>query len=109
MGNGLHVSTERTYDDSWKVTATGELDVATAGYFEAAMAQVVDSDLSLIEIDLSGLSFIGAEGARLLTEAMVACQAQGRTLIVVAVSSFVRRVFTLTGIIDRIERPPTPV
>lgn len=109
MGNGFHVSTERLDEARWTVAATGELDAASAGYFEAAIAQVGDSDASLVELDLSGLTFIGAEGIRLLTDAASTFRTQGKALVVVAVSSFVHRVLDITRLAEHVERPPSLV
>lgn len=109
MGNGFHVSTQRVDRSRWSVAATGELDVATAGYFEAAIAQVVESEASLIEVDLSGLTFIGSEGAHLLADAIVACRKEGRAFVVVAMSTFARRVLRMSGLEREVERPATLV
>jgi anti-anti-sigma factor len=51
------------------ITVSGELDVATAGALADELEEVLSSDAQLIDLDLSGLTFIALRGVRVVDAA----------------------------------------
>ena len=86
---------------SARLTVRGELDVATAGIFEAALCCVWSRGVDGVEIDLRGLTFIGSAGVATLLEASSRARDAGCTLTLVRGPRPVQRIFELTGIEGR--------
>jgi len=82
------------------VRLSGEIDVASAGAFNASLFDGVSFETDVI-VDLSGISFIDAAGVIGLVGARRRVTAQGHTLIVRDPSPSVVRVLAVTGL-DRI-------
>jgi anti-sigma B factor antagonist len=83
---------------SARVAVRGELDLATADVFEAALRSVWSRDIRGVEIDLRALTFIGSAGVAALLEASARARDGGRVLTIVRGPQSVHRIFELTGI-----------
>ena len=83
---------------SARVAVRGELDLATADIFEAALRSVWSRDVSSVEIDLRALTFIGSSGVAALLEASARARDRGCALTLVRGPQAVPRSFELTGI-----------
>jgi anti-sigma B factor antagonist len=81
-----------------RLTVRGELDLATAGIFAAALRAVWSRDLDRIEIDLRELTFIGSAGVATILEANTRARDAGCALTLVRGPQPVHRIFELTGI-----------
>lgn len=81
-----------------RVAVRGELDLATVGIFEAALRSVWSRGLHGVEIDLSGLTFMGSAGVAAILEANARARDIGRVLKLVRGPQPVHRIFELTGI-----------
>jgi anti-sigma B factor antagonist len=80
------------------VLTAGEMDVAAAGPFGAAMCEVAQAEQTeLIEIDLGGLMFIDSTGIAALNRAYRTTSRIGCTLVVTKATGAVRRALELTG------------
>jgi anti-anti-sigma factor len=66
------------------VRAAGELDVATVGGLRATIRDGRAAEIGRLTIDLRGISFIGADGIRLLLEETESATAAGVALAVVS-------------------------
>ncbi len=90
-GSGVH-----------RLTAIGELDLATAPLLESAFDAVfADDDAEMIVVDLTELSFIDSTGIHLLIRMHTAC-ADGDRLRMISGSRAVERMLDLTGVRDRL-------
>lgn len=81
-----------------RLTAIGELDLATVPLLESAFDAVLsDDDAEMIVVDLTELSFIDSTGIHLLIRMNTAC-ADGDRLRVISGSRAVERMLDLTGV-----------
>ena len=76
----------------------GEFDISGVRSFHRAVA---DLDGKVV-VDLRGLAFIGAAGLRSLIELQLRCRRDGCELAVVKGPPLVQRVFSLTGVDQRL-------
>src|SRR5438270_8164330 len=60
-------------DESYRLSLTGELDIATVPEFERAVGAAGSNGARSITVDLSGLAFIDSTGLRALLEAARLC------------------------------------
>jgi anti-anti-sigma factor len=80
------------------VVTTGEIDVAGAGPFGAALCRLAETEpTELIEVDLAGLRFIDSTGTAALKRAYRTTARYGCRLIVTNCTGIVRRALELTG------------
>jgi anti-anti-sigma factor len=81
-----------------RVTARGELDLATAGQLEAALAQAEGRALL---VDLRGLTFMDSTGVRTLLQATEDAAGAGATLrFILPADGGARLTMTETGIVS---------
>ena len=95
------------------VQLTGELDMASAPRFEAELKRVEGTDAHEIVVDLSGLTFIGADGLKVLIHANARSRSGGNRLALVRGSDVVQSTFETAGLLSRLpfeddEREPSP-
>ncbi len=90
-----------------RIAAYGELDAGTAEPLREALARAIEPG-SLLELDLSGLTFMDSTGLQLLVRARNAAEADGYQFVVVAPSRPVKRVLDLVGMTDVLEIAPEP-
>lgn len=84
-----------------RLTARGELDLATADQLEAALSAQLDAGRHTTCLDLAGLSFCAATGLNTLLAAHLAYQDAGRVLILTGCDRHLTRALRLTGL-DRV-------
>jgi anti-sigma B factor antagonist len=77
---------------------TGELDVAQAADVEAVLQRVSANGTGGLTLDLSGLTFMGSTGVRLVLLARELCAKRGSEFRVVPGPPKVQQVFELTGV-----------
>jgi len=86
------------------VRVEGELDVATAPVLDAALTLAEASDVPMIAIDLTGVTFIDSTGLRALLEAHARDKrhaAAGR-LKITGGSEQAQKLFRLAGVLDKL-------
>jgi len=76
----------------------GELDISTVRVLEDELRAVWALDVRRVELDLSGLAFIGSAGVAALLEANSRARTAGVTLTLVRGQKHIHRIFELTGI-----------
>jgi len=86
-----------------RIELRGELDLATAPQVEEALEGAESAEPPLIALDLSQLSFLDSSGLRTIVAADGRAREAGRRLAVVKGPEAVQRVFTITGLEDRLE------
>ncbi len=100
--NQLEVDTHDE-DGGLRIELRGELDLATAPQVEEALAGAEGDAPGLIVLDLSKLSFLDSSGLRTIVAADARARDVGRRLAVVKGPEAVQRVFTITGLEDRLD------
>jgi anti-sigma B factor antagonist len=78
------------------VECRGELDLSNAQQLRDALPVADAQGISLLRIDLAGVTFMDSSGLASLLEADRRCHELGATLEIVA-SRFIARLFALTG------------
>jgi anti-sigma B factor antagonist len=78
----------------------GELDIAPAADVEATVLRLCADGAGAIAIDLSGLTFMGSTGIRLVLSAREVCAERGCEFFVIPGPPSVQRLFELTGLLD---------
>lgn len=87
-----------------RVTLTGELDLSSALTFDDELRRIEsDGDRAKLVLDLRGLKFLDSTGLRLIIAAHSRARRSGRRLVIEHASTAVRRIFRLTGMIDRLD------
>jgi anti-anti-sigma factor len=81
------------------VLLTGELDRASAPAVRARLLAVAERPLVL---DITGVSFIDAEGLRAVSHCARRCEDNGAALAVVGAAPFTRRMFRVLGLDQRV-------
>ncbi|MFC5288736.1 STAS domain-containing protein [Actinokineospora guangxiensis] len=103
----LRISVSSPDGDTVVVTVDGELDLATAGVFEAHLTEALATGRARIVVDLTGVSFLGVAG---ITELLrVRDRAAGRraALRVVAAHRAVLRPLLLLDLVPGLPVHPT--
>lgn len=77
---------------------TGELDVATAPILEGAVDAAIDGQGDELCLDLGGLDFIDASGARAIVDAHDKAVNLGSRVVVVSPTPVVRQVLEIMGL-----------
>ena len=86
-----------------RVAVSGELDLSSALTFEEELRRIEDrSQPSLLVLDLTSLKFMDSTGLRLILSAHARAMNRGRKLAIVQGGDAVRRIFRLTGVLDRL-------
>ena len=98
----LNIDTQER-DGRVHVLLRGELDLSTVGQVQDALERVEAGSPSVVVLDLSKLSFLDSTGLRCLVTANERAREQGRRLVIVRGPDAVQRVFSITGLDDRLE------
>jgi anti-sigma B factor antagonist len=76
--------------------------MATRPQVERALRRAEDSGAGVIELDLSGLTFMDSSGVHIALEAHDRAAQSGHTLLLLEGGETVQRIFKLTGTEDRL-------
>lgn len=95
MAEPFAVRSER-HGRTRRLTATGELDIATAPIFEDRLDAVHEDNPELLIVDLSELTFMDSTGVHLLVRLNEQWQPPGR-LWIITHSPAVERILDMTG------------
>jgi anti-anti-sigma factor len=89
--------------DSVRVAVAGELDLSSALTFEEELRRIEQrSHSELLVLDLRSLKFMDSTGLRLILSAHARAMKCGRKLAIVQGGEAVRRIFRITGVIERL-------
>jgi anti-sigma B factor antagonist len=77
---------------------SGEIDIATADAFRAAIEQIIAADALDVWVDLSDVGFIDSRGVRALIDARGAASARHKRFVVICPPGPVYRVMEITGV-----------
>jgi anti-sigma B factor antagonist len=99
------VSTERG-GDRIDVVVTGDVDSATSNQLETLLSDLADpAEVLHVAVDLAGVGFIDSSGLRALIVGQRVVEAAGSRLTIGMASAPVRRLFEMTGLVDRFFLP----
>jgi anti-sigma B factor antagonist len=106
----LHALDEE--EDRIRIALSGELDLSSALTFEEQLRRIEQTRRpATLVIDLSRLKFMDSTGVRLILSAHTRAVRDGRRLQIVAGTDAVRRIFSLTGLNERlniVDAVPSP-
>jgi anti-sigma B factor antagonist len=95
------LSVERTSDGEVEVVAvTGEIDIASAPRLITGLNDAVGNCETPVVVDLSAVDFMDSTGLALLLNAHRRLSRRGKGFAVVCADGPVRRVFTITDMVD---------
>lgn len=97
VGNQLGIERSEA-PDHMKLTATGEIDLASVGLLEAEINASLDSGVDLLVIDLMGVTFLDSTGLRSLLATHTKLEETGGRLALVVTGGPVMRLFDVSGI-----------
>ena len=96
--------------DSVRVAVSGELDLSSALVFEEELRRIEESCTpTVLVLDLRELKFMDSTGLRLILSAHARAINRGRKLAIVQGGDAVRRIFRLTGVLERLNFVDAPV
>lgn len=101
MERAFRVEIERT-GETTVLAVSGELDLASSGTLEEAIAGADSSGLALLALDLSAVDFMDSSGLAVLVKTHQRAHDAGRRFGVINCSPQVQRLLTLTGVDERI-------
>jgi anti-anti-sigma factor len=102
-----HFSVQDSVSDRHhRLVLSGELDLAAVPTLERCLREVCTNETSSVIIDLSRLSFMDSNGLRITLLARELCEQHGCEFMLVQGPAQVRRLFDVTGLLDRL--PFTP-
>jgi anti-sigma B factor antagonist len=87
---------------TYTIRLVGELDLANADAFDAALEEAFAAEVPHIVVDMEELTFIDSTGLALLVAALGRSQGNGRLRFVPSQAEAVARVLRLTGIEERL-------
>jgi len=80
------------------LTATGELDIATAPAFREALLTLIAAGHARVVVDLDSVTFMDSTGLGVLASANKRMRSEGRELLVVCHRPEILRLFSITGL-----------
>jgi anti-anti-sigma factor len=87
-----------------RVSLAGELDLSSALTFDEELRRIEDDAAEpTLVLDLGALKFMDSTGLRLIVSAHQRALRAGRRLAIVGMSGAIRRIFRLTGMLDRLD------
>jgi anti-anti-sigma factor len=90
--------------DGVRVALRGELDLSSALVFDEELKRIEDNaDSSTLILDLHELKFMDSTGLRLILSAHARARRCGRRVRIVLANRAMRRIFQLTGMLDRLD------
>jgi anti-anti-sigma factor len=91
------------HEDAVRVALSGELDLSSALTFEEELRRIEEETAPrILVLDLRRLKFLDSTGLRLILAAHARALKRGGRLSIVQGTDAVRRIFRLTGVMDRL-------
>jgi anti-anti-sigma factor len=90
------------HDDAVCLALSGELDLSSALTFEDQLRRIEDEAPRVLVLDLRNLKFLDSTGLRLILAAHARAVKRGGRLSIVQGSDAIRRIFRLTGMVERL-------
>jgi anti-anti-sigma factor len=95
----------QTFQDegSVRVALEGELDFSSALTLDDELRRADSGSVKVLVLDLSGLRFMDSTGLAVIANASRRMRRGSRRLVVACPTGGVRRIFQLTGMLERLE------
>ncbi len=100
-GTTLSVRTEKT-PDGHVLVLSGELDLASAGVLDTAIAELCTDGADRILLEMSALSFMDSTGLRSVLVGRELCEVNGCELLIGEVSTQVARLLDVSGVGEKL-------
>jgi anti-sigma B factor antagonist len=101
----ISVESART-TDAVEIVVTGEVDSSNCAGLQDELVRLSEAPGdTLCTVDLVGVSFMDSSGLRALLLGQRAMTDAGKTMVIVGVSDSVRRLFEITGLLERFGLP----
>jgi len=84
--------------DRYVLTVSGEVDLATSPYLDAAIIAALDSGAGSIVVDLTEVSFMDSSGLGVIVRGLKRCREADKDLDLVITNERVLKVFGITGL-----------
>ncbi|HXD54973.1 MAG TPA: STAS domain-containing protein [Solirubrobacteraceae bacterium] len=97
----LRIRTE-TSPDGHVLRLSGELDLASAGELDTAIAELCTDGARRICLEMADLSFMDSTGLRSVLVGQELCEVNGCALLIGELSSQVRRLFEVSGVGEKL-------
>lgn len=88
------------------ISVRGEIDLRSAPQFQRCLLEVARRTDKPLVVDLTKTSFLDCRGLTTLAATRDALQAHGQMLYLHGAQGIVRRVLTLSDLVDLLEEPP---
>ncbi len=89
------------------VSATGEIDIATAPALRERLESSIDQRPDVVVVDLLGVTFMDSTALGVLIGALKRCREAGGTMRIVVSDTRVLKVFEITGLTELFSIFPT--
>ncbi len=89
-----------------RLLLSGELDLSSVATLERCLREVCTAETASVVLDLSGLTFMDSNGLRMTLLARELCERNGCEFMLVQGPPQVRRLFDVTGLLDRLPFQP---
>ena len=99
----MRITTEGE-EDSLVVSLCGELDLASAGQLDTAIAELCADGAKRIVLDMRELAFMDSTGLRSVLVGAELCEVSGCELLIGRASPQVERLFEVSGVGERLPR-----
>ena len=86
---------------TYRVVASGEIDIATAPLLSAAFGEVVAAGARLVILDARNIQFLDSSGISVLIATGSELEHLGGRLVIDGMSGAVERVLEITGLLER--------
>lgn len=86
---------------TYRVVASGEIDIATAPVLASAFDEVVAAGARLVVLDARNIQFLDSSGISVLIAAGSELENLGGRLVIDGMSGAVERVLEITGLLER--------
>ncbi len=103
-GPGLSIRTESQEDDEHVLRLSGELDLASAGVLDTAIAELCTDGAKQIVLELADLEFMDSTGLRSVLVGKELCKVNGCALLIGELSPQVARLFDISGVGEQLTR-----
>jgi anti-sigma B factor antagonist len=90
-------------EGSVRIALEGELDFSSALTLDDGLRRADSGAPKMLVLDLSGLRFMDSTGLAVIANASRRMRRGGRRLVVACPTGGVRRIFQLTGMLERLE------
>ena len=87
-------------DPPVRVIARGEIDAATAPQLAESMDEAFARGTGAVALDFADITFVDSSGLRVIVALHRRAVDAGRSVVVVAASAAVRRIFEITGLTE---------